>query len=53
MACGEASRTSESSRKITKERGKNGEGWVEQKVGGDSKAVGRSQQDNTQDKIER
>ena len=44
---------SESSRKIAKECGKNGERWVEQKVGGDSKAAGRSRQDDAQDKTER
>ena len=40
------------SRKIAKECGKNGEGWVEQKVDGDSKAAGRRQQDDTQDKTD-
>ena len=43
---------SENSRKIAKERGKNGEGWVEQKVDDDSKAVGRSRQDDAQDKTD-
>ena len=43
---------SENSRKIVKEHGKNGEGWVEQKVDGDSKAAGCSWQDNMQDKTD-
>ena len=42
----------ENSRKITKEHGKNGEGWVEQKVDGDSKVAGRSWQDDVQDKTD-
>ena len=42
----------ENLRKIVKERGKNGEGWVEQKVDGDGKAMGHLRQDNAQDKTD-
>ena len=48
----EAARMLGNSQKIAKECRKNSEGWVEQKVDGDSKAAGCRQQDDAQDKTD-